>query len=58
MSITIFDDLEDLEIIGITKKEFKEDIKKLDEWGFDMNRNIILYLHETAEKLRYLEIKD
>ena len=48
-----FNNKEDLTTLNLTVEDIKNDIKLLDEWGFDFNRNIIQYIHEMAETMRY-----
>lgn len=44
-------DEEDLKAIGI--KSIKPDIQTLEQWGFDFGRNMLNYIHQTAETIRY-----
>lgn len=45
----------DLKALNLTVEDIQNDLKELDKWGFDFNRNIISYIHEVAEALRYCQ---
>ena len=45
----------DLNALNLTVEDIQEDLEYLEKWGFDFNRNILRYLHEIAEDLRYCE---
>lgn len=48
----------DLKALNLTVENIQDDLKLLDKWGFDFNRNILSYIHEVAEALRYCESED
>lgn len=50
-----FNDKVDLKALNLTIEDIQEDLKLLDKWGFDFNRNILSYIHEMAEAIRYCE---
>lgn len=45
----------DLKALNLTIEDIQNDLKLLDKWGFDFNRNILSYIHEVAEAIRYNE---
>lgn len=58
MNFSIRPERQDFEALKISEEQFLEDLILLDTLGYDYDRNVVQFLHDTAKIVKLMQSED